>query len=123
MTEKLADVDDEVGEAYLEEKPITEKMIKDAIRRQTLALKFCPVFMGSALKNTGVQMALDGVCEYLPTPYEVKNYAFDYSKPDKPKVLMQNDDKKDFVGYAFKLDETKFGQLTYMRVYQGRVKK
>jgi len=123
LIETLADVDDELGEAYLAEATISSELIKKAIRKATIARKFSPVFMGSALKNIGVQLVLDGVCDYLPAPYEVKNYGFNYSHPDKPKVEMIVDDKKEFVGYAFKLDETKFGQLTYMRVYQGKIRK
>ena len=119
----MADIDDELAELYLSEKLITTEEIKKAIRRQTILKKFCPVFTGSAMKNTGVQNLLDGVCEYLPAPYEVKNFAYDGSLKDHPKVEITIDEKKEFVGYAFKLDETKFGQLTYMRVYQGRIHK
>ncbi len=123
LIENLVDVDEPLGELYLAETPITVKDIKGAIRRQTIARKFCPVFMGSALKNKGVQLALDGVCDYLPAPHEVTNYAYSVTKAGQKKVILKVDDKKDFVGYAFKLDETKFGQLTYMRVYQGKVRK
>ncbi len=119
----MADVDEEIAEAYLAEAAISSELIKRAIRRQTIARKFCPIFMGSALKNTGVQLAIDGVCDYLPAPNEVKNFGYNAGIAGKPKVEMHVDDKKEFVGYAFKLDETKFGQLTYMRVYQGKVKK
>eukprot|EP00826_Nyctotherus_ovalis_P042112 TRINITY_DN4299_c0_g3_i2.p1 TRINITY_DN4299_c0_g3~~TRINITY_DN4299_c0_g3_i2.p1 ORF type:complete len:473 (-),score=127.51 TRINITY_DN4299_c0_g3_i2:175-1593(-) len=108
---------------YLSEKTPTEEQLKKAIRKQTLAKTFCPVFTGSAMKNTGVQTLLDGICDYLPTPYEVKNFAYDYTRPDYPKIEIATDEKKDFIGYAFKLDETKYGQLTYMRVYQGKIRR
>jgi elongation factor G len=79
--------------------------------------------MGSALKNKGVQHLLDGVCDYLPAPTEVKNFGFDLATPEHDKVNVECDFSKEFIGYAFKLDETKFGQLTYMRVYQGIIRK
>ena len=78
--------------------------------------------MGSAFKNKGVQPLLDGVVDYLPTPREVTNNALDPNR-DEEKVVMQVDNKKPFVGLAFKLEETQYGQLTWIRVYQGRLKK
>ena len=67
---------------FLSEQPIPIGVIKKAIRRQTIALKFAPVFMGSAIKNKGVQLALDGVLDYLPEPHEVKNIGY-IEKEDK----------------------------------------
>lgn len=78
--------------------------------------------MGSAFKNKGVQLLLDAVIDFLPKPSEVKNYAFDKLK-DGAKTEMVTDDKKPFVGLAFKLEETQYGQLTWVRIYQGKVKK
>jgi elongation factor G len=72
--------------------------------------------MGSAYKNKGVQPLLDGVLDYLPRPDEVKNYAFDLQKNNE-KVQTEIDNKKPFVGLAFKLEESQFGQLTYVRIY------
>lgn len=78
--------------------------------------------MGSAYKNKGIQLLLDGVVEYLPTPLEVKNFAHDQTKNnDKLEVLIDN--RKPFIGYAFKLEESQFGQITYVRIYQGKIKK
>jgi elongation factor G len=65
---------------------------------------------------------MDGVLDYLPRPYEVTNYAYDVTK-DGEKTEMEISHKKPFVGLAFKLEETKFGQVTYIRVYQGKIKK
>lgn len=80
--------------------------------------------MGSAYKNKGVQLALDGVCKYLPSPYEKENVGYTTNKAgQEEKIILQIDDKKPFVGYVFKLEESKFGQLTYIRVYQGKLKK
>jgi elongation factor G len=78
--------------------------------------------MGSAFKNKGVQPLLDGVIDYLPKPQEKANYALDRTKNEEP-VLVSGRDDDPLLALAFKLDETQFGQLTYMRVYQGRLKK
>lgn len=84
----------------------------------------CPVLMGSAYKNKGVQLALDAVNEYLPDPGQKENQAFQLQDDKTEKVInLVNDQKLPFVGFAFKLEENRFGQLTYVRVYQGRLKK
>jgi elongation factor G len=116
----VADVDDTLGEKFIHEEPITEQDIRAAIRRATLALKMTPVMCGSAIKNKGVQLLLDGVIMYLPNPTEVVNEAHDQAK-DEEKVVVASDPSKPFVGLAFKLQQDKYGQLTYFRVYQGTV--
>lgn len=122
LLERLADVDDEIAEIFLmEEFPDVETM-KAAIRRQTINTNFVPVFMGSAFKNKGVQPLLGGVIDYLPEPSEKKNYALDLSKDETPIEVTCNDGDS-LLALAFKLDETKYGQLTYMRVYQGKLKR
>ncbi len=122
LIEKLADVDDEIGELFLMEEEPTEEQLKEAIRRQTVACKFVPVFMGSAFKNKGVQPLLDGVIDYLPEPIEKANFALDRSKDEaEVEVTCKKDDP--LLALAFKLEETPFGQLTYMRIYQGMLKK
>jgi elongation factor G len=122
MLEHLGEVDDEIGEYYLngEEPPLD--VLKAAIRRQTIQTKFVPVFMGSAYKNKGVQLALDGVVDYLPNPTEITNTAFDNDNDEK-QVVVSNDPSAPLVGLGFKLEESRFGQLTYLRVYQGTIKK
>jgi elongation factor G len=115
--------DEKMEEYFLEENidvPIDE--LKACIRKNTIKLKFCPVFLGSAYKNKGVQKMLDGVIDYLPNPKEVYNFAYDQNKEGE-KVQVKIDNKLPLVALAFKLDETKFGQVTYVRVYQGKVKK
>ena len=93
-------------EYFLEENiDVPIDVLKESIRKHTIELTFAPVFMGSAFKNKGVQLLLDGVVDYLPTPEEVKNYAFDRSKNGE-KTQMIIDSKKPFVGLAFKLEET-----------------
>ncbi|KAL7454346.1 hypothetical protein ACHAWC_006616 [Mediolabrus comicus] len=122
LIEKLADVDDEIGELFLMEEEPTEEQLKEAIRRQTVACKFVPVFMGSAFKNKGVQPLLDGVIDYLPEPIEKANFALDRSRDEaEVEVTCKKDDP--LLALAFKLEETPFGQLTYMRIYQGMLKK
>jgi elongation factor G len=120
----LADIDPEIGDLYLEEKRPTTEQLEQAIRRQTIACTFCPVFMGAAYKNKGVQNAMDGILKFLPAPNEVKNEAF-YVQPDgtEEKKEIPTDNKLPFVCLAFKLDENKFGQITFCRVYQGKLKK
>ncbi len=122
MIESLADIDDEVATLYLEGKEISNDLIRAAIRRQTLALKMVAVFSGSAYKNKGVQKLLDGVTAYLPNPRERNNRAFDLEKNEQEVALVAEPDKP-FVGLAFKLEDGRYGQLTYLRIYQGTLKK
>jgi len=122
LIERLADVDEEIGELFLAEADISAKQLKDAIRRCTIARTFIPVFMGSAYKNKGVQALLDGVLDYLPNPAEVENKALDTANNEAP-VALTADSSLPLVALAFKLQEEKFGQLTYMRVYQGTLRK
>ncbi|PGH14062.1 elongation factor G, mitochondrial [Polytolypa hystricis UAMH7299] len=122
LIETLADVDDEIAELFLDEKVPTQEQIKAAIRRSTIALKFSPVFMGSALADTAVQPMIDGVCDYLPDPSEVENLALD-QKREEASVKLVPYNTLPFVGLAFKLEESNFGQLTYIRVYQGTLRK
>lgn len=122
LIETLADVDDEIAEIFLEEQTPTMEQLKAAIRRATISLKFTPVFMGSALADKSVQPMLDGVCDYLPNPAEVENLALDRRR-DEASVKLVSYNSLPFVGLAFKLEESNFGQLTYIRVYQGSLKK
>lgn len=80
MIERLAEVDDQIAELFLGEEEVPIEVLMEGIRRQTIALKFVPVFMGSAFKNKGVQKLLDGVLAYLPNPSEVPNYALDLTQ-------------------------------------------
>lgn len=122
LIETLADVDDEIGELFLDEQTPTPEQIKAAIRRATISLKFTPVMMGSALADKSVQPMLDAVCDYLPNPSEVENLALDRKREEAP-VKLVSYNSLPFVGLAFKLEESNFGQLTYIRVYQGKLRK
>jgi elongation factor G len=119
---KLADVDDGIGEKFLMEETPTVTEISAAIRKAVISLKLVPVFCGSAYKNRGVQKLLDGVRDYLPNPTEKRNEALDIDAGEA-KVEVKVDPKAPFVGYAFKLEDGKYGQLTYMRLYQGTLNK
>jgi len=121
MLDAVSMYSDELMEAVLEDRP-TPELIRAAVRKGTLALKLTPVFVGSAYKNKGVQALLDAVLHFLPDPTEVENVALDLSK-DEEKVVLQADPDLPLVALAFKLEEGRFGQLTYLRVYQGRLKK
>ncbi|KAK0209812.1 elongation factor G mitochondrial [Armillaria fumosa] len=124
LIEQLAEVDEEIGDLLLIDEEPTNQQLNDAIRRATLGLKFSPVFLGSAIKNTAVQPLLDGVCAYLPNPSEAEIVAHDTTKPvSAPPVPLYPAANAPLVGLAFKLEEGRFGQLTYMRVYQGTLKK
>ncbi|EER28462.1 Elongation factor G 1, mitochondrial precursor, putative [Coccidioides posadasii C735 delta SOWgp] len=122
LIETLADVDDDIAELFLEEKEPTVEQLKAAIRRATIARTFTPVFMGSALADKAVQPMLDGICDYLPNPAEIENLALD-QKRNEASVKLVPYNSLPFVGLAFKLEESNFGQLTYIRVYQGTLRK
>ncbi|XP_003393216.1 elongation factor G, mitochondrial [Bombus terrestris] len=124
LIEHLSNVDEKLGEMYLNEMQILEKDITDAIRRSCIQRTFVPVMVGTALKNRGVQPLLDAVVDYLPNPGEVENYAFKHEKETSQILLnSERNDKHPFIGLAFKLEAGKFGQLTYFRCYQGMVKR
>lgn len=125
LIETLADVDEEIADLFLAEEDIAPVQLVDAIRRNTNALKFSPVLLGSAIKNTGVQPLLDGVCAYLPNPAEVEVTALDTTKsnPESEPVSLVPAAEGSLIGLAFKLEEGRYGQLTYMRVYQGTLRK
>jgi len=121
MLEAVSMYSDELMEAVLEDKA-TPEQIHAAIRKGTISLALTPVFLGSAYKNKAIQPLLDAVTRYLPSPIEVTNEALDISKGEE-KVILSSDVTAPFVALAFKLEEGRFGQLTYIRVYQGHLKK
>ena len=122
LIETVAEVDETLGEIFLMGLEPSVDELKAAIRRATVARTFAPLFMGSAFKNRGVQLLLDGVVDYLPAPHEVENVALDLDKEEAP-VVLKTDPKAPLVGLAFKLEEGRFGQLTYLRIYQGTIAK
>ncbi|MCL7048885.1 hypothetical protein MKW94_018112 [Papaver nudicaule] len=122
LIETVSEVDDQLAEIFLSDEPISAEELDAAIRRATIANKFVPVFMGSAFKNKGVQPLLDGVLNYLPCPVEVGNYALDQTNNEE-KVLLSGTPTGPLVALAFKLEEGRFGQLTYLRIYEGIIRK
>ena len=113
---------DELAEAYLNGDEIPEDMIHEAVRKGVLARELVPVFMGSAYKNKGIQPLLDAVVRYLPAPEDVENTALDLNDNEK-EVILKSDPKMPTVALAFKLEDGQYGQLTYIRIYQGVIKK
>ncbi|KAF7150583.1 hypothetical protein RHSIM_Rhsim02G0217200 [Rhododendron simsii] len=122
LIEVVSEVDDRLAELFLADEPITSAELEGAIRRATIARKFIPVFMGSAFKNKGVQPLLDGVLSYLPCPTEVSNYALDQNNNEE-KVMLSGTPAGPLVALAFKLEEGRFGQLTYLRIYEGVIRR
>lgn len=118
LIEMLADVDEYIADIFLMEVVPTPVQLREAIRRAVLKREFVPVFVGSAFKNKGVQPLLDGVVHYLPAPDERTNMALDRSKDETP-IQLSAKANDGLLALAFKLEETPFGQLTYVRLYQG----
>ncbi len=112
---------DDLMEAALEEE-VTPDLLIEAIRIGTLKRELTPVFVGSAYKNKGVQPLLDAVNHYLPCPADVVNHGLDTQK-DEAVVVLEADPEKPVVALAFKLEDGPYGQLTYIRVYQGTLAK
>jgi len=118
----LAEFDDDLAEKYLEGASVTAEELKPVVAKATKSLKFTPVFCGSAFKNKGVQHLLDAVCAYLPNPTERVNEALDQNN-NEARAALKTDPQEPFVGLAFKLEDGRYGQLTYMRIYQGSLTK
>lgn len=122
MIESLADFDDNLAEKFLAEENISAEELYPVARKATLDLKITLVFMGSAYKNKGVQPLLDGVSRFLPNPTEVKNTSLDLENNEK-EIPVAPSSEEPLLLLAFKLEDTRYGQLTYMRVYQGVLRK
>ena len=121
MLDAISMFSDELTEAMLEEK-VTEDLIHAAVRQGCIARKLTPVMMGSAYKNKAVQLLLDAVIHYLPDPTEVVNEAIDIEK-ETERLTLVTDPQKPTVALAFKLEDGRYGQLTYLRIYQGALRR
>jgi elongation factor G len=121
MLDVVSMFSDELMEAILED-CVTEELIHEATRNGVLSMDLTPVFLGSAYKNKGVQKLLDAVNRYLPSPMDIENTAVDLSN-DEAAIVVESQPGKPLVALAFKLEDGRYGQLTYCRVYQGTLKK
>ncbi len=122
MLDALSMFNDEVAELFLEGADIPEELLHRAVREGVLQLELVPVYVGSAYKNKGVQPLLDAVMRYMPEPRDITNKGLDLDN-DEAEVELISDSTKPTVALAFKLEEGQYGQLTYIRIYQGQIKK
>lgn len=122
MLESLSMYSDELMELLLSEEPVKEELIHNIVREAVQGQDLTPVYMGTAYRNKGVQLLLDAIVRYLPSPLDRPVKAKQYDDPSKDFPL-EADPSKPFVGMAFKLVEDAFGQLTFIRIYQGTIKK
>ena len=133
MLDAVSMFSDELMEEMLmaeeeEDYEIDPEIVYAAVRKAVISLQLTPVFLGSAYKNKGVQALLDAVTRFLPCPTDVQNEAIDMSKEDvetdaERTFVLPNDPDGPFVGLAFKLEDGRYGQLTYLRIYSGQIKK
>jgi elongation factor G len=119
LIERLADVDDSIAERYLEGQEISDAKLIDSVRKACIARKGVPMFCGSSLKNIGVQLMIDGICRFLPSPLDVgtvKGFDEDHNPVERKMVASEP-----FAGLCFKIMVDKFvGRLNFVRVYSGK---
>ncbi|MGH7296798.1 MAG: elongation factor G, partial [Polyangiaceae bacterium] len=124
LIESCADVDDEIMALYLDGKTseVTDVMLHRALRFGTINFKLVPVICGSAFKNKGVQMMIDAVVNYLPSPMDIPPVkGMDVTKKDRPEITRKASDDEPFSALAFKILNDPHGNLTFFRVYSGKV--
>lgn len=120
MLESLSMYSDELMEKLLAEEDISEDLIHKIIRSAVIEQEFCPVFLGSAYKNKGVQPLMNAINRYLPSPLEVENVG---TNPEEEVIVLDSDPNKPLVAMGFKITDDEYGQLTYTRIYQGKIEK
>jgi elongation factor G len=124
MIEALADFDDALANKYLEGQDISVEELRHALRKATLSRRFVGVIPGSAFKNKGVQMLLDCVVDYLPSPVDDEVGQRAFTDDGDKEIAIGADDKAKVTGLCFKLWSDPFvGQLVFFRVYRGQLKK
>jgi len=123
LVETAVEQDDDLMMAYMEGEEVSEADIKRCIRKGTIALDFFPTFCGSAFKNKGIQLVLDGVVDYLPSPTEVEpqDLTDEEGNPTGEKAIVTVDEP--FRALAFKIMDDRFGALTFVRIYSGKLEK
>ncbi|MBW8015991.1 MAG: elongation factor G [Planctomycetes bacterium] len=123
LVEHASEFDDELMEAYLHDEPIDNDLLKKAIRKGTLSGMFYPVFVGSALKNIGTRKLIDGVCDYLPAPCDRPDIVGHKPGDVDAEIVVSCDSRKPLVALAFKITSDKHGDLYFIRIYQGELKR
>lgn len=123
MVESAVEQDDEVMEAYLEGNEPDLDTLKKCIRKGTIDLEFFPTYCGSSFKNKGLQLILDAVVDFLPSPLEVKPLPEVDAEGVETGEFAKPDASAPFRGLAFKIMDDKFGALTFTRIYSGTIKK
>lgn len=122
MLEALSMYNDRLIEMLLEDQPVEESLIRRVIREATINRDIVPMMMGSAFKNKGVQPLMDAVCDFLPSPMDRSYFARDHDNAGTETPLASDPDAP-LVAMIFKIADESFGQLSYVRVYQGRIAK
>lgn len=123
LIEAAAEFDDQLMEDYIHDDPIDKEMLIGAIRKGTLEGKFYPTFVGSALKNIGTRKLIDGVCAYLPSPPDRPDIVGHKPKDEAHEITVSCDSSKPLVALAFKITSDKHGDLYFLRIYQGVLKR
>ena len=118
MLEALSMYNDDMLERLLEERPVDQDMIRRTVREATINREIVPLMMGSAFKNKGVQPLMDAVCDYLPSPLDRSSFARDHDN-EGTEVPLAGDPDAPLVAMVFKIVDESFGQLSYVRIYQG----
>ncbi len=122
MLESLSMYSDQMMELLLSEEEVSQELIHEVTLKAVQGQDMTPVFLGTAFKNKGVQPLLDAIVRYLPSPLQRQVKATDFQDPPQ-QVVLEPVDSKPFVGMAFKIVEDPFGQLTFVRIYQGQIEK
>jgi elongation factor G len=120
MLDALSMYNDRMTELLLEEKPIENEMIRQTIREATINRDIVPLMMGSAFRNKGVQPLMDAVCDFLPSPMDRSSFARDHDN-EGTEIPLASDPDAPLVAMVFKITDESFGQLSYVRVYQGQI--
>ena len=120
MLDALSMYNDEMMELLLEDKPVENDMIRRTIREATINRDIVPLMMGSAFKNKGVQPLMDAVCDFLPSPMDRSSFARDHDN-EGTEIPLASDPDAPLVAMVFKIADESFGQLSYVRVYQGQI--